>query len=674
MSLPRRLQTFDAFLGEQSGIHSIILPDIFSSGGSQNVWMDRYARVRRILGFSARGAAVTTNIGGDPTLVRNYFPYRDTVGGGTFTRQVLGVFDDGDDEWELHFSTDEGATWTFIEDFGASSVGSIASFSQFGINLYIANGTSPVRKWDGTTLTNAGATQMAAPTLASAGTGNLSGSFLVKIVPRKSDGTRKPASVTSDAIALEGNALDITWVADVDPDVVGYEEYRSTGTGKLLYYVQFIEGGASTTARDNIEDITILENRVCEEHGDAPPQAYIITAHKQREFYFNTDAFPQRGSFSDPGNPESVYAENFIEFQDGETQGDIITGAVGNFESQCVVYQERSVWTVSGTGDVIGNKYDWNRIKTNCGAGSVSQRVIVKVPAGAKYFDSKGREQQTTTVTLAYLTPLKDIRLFDGDNDIIFSFPVSVALSRMNYAQRRKAHALHDQMRHEIAWLFASESADEPSTAVVWNYQWGVWYQRPAWAFSAAVNLETADDASLCLGGSGDLDVGGLSYKLWDTNFANGVSYRGKWMTKTLYGMNEGTQPAISFQKRFRWVEPLFEVSQNLDILVGWLEGDAPDESDPVNTSTISPDTEILMTSDGEVILTSDGDEIHAALNSKLGHVSFQDADGQYLHGSGIRIVFEDGPTVGEWSLEAFTLCYQILPGLRRRQPAALNP
>jgi hypothetical protein len=103
----------------QEGIHSIILPDIFSSGGSQNLYIDKYGRAKRILGYDNQNAsALTTNTGGSATRVRGLFPYKQTAGG-TTTRRLIGAFDDATDEWELHYSNDSGATWTFLYDAGA---------------------------------------------------------------------------------------------------------------------------------------------------------------------------------------------------------------------------------------------------------------------------------------------------------------------------------------------------------------------------------------------------------------------------------------------------------------------------------------------------------------------------------------------------------------------------
>lgn len=673
MSLPLRLQLIDSFLGSEQGIHSVILPDTFSSGGSLNVWIDRYARVRRILGYQAQGPAVTTNVGGNATLIRNLFPYRQTGNGVPFLRQLMGTFDDGTDEYELWYSTDEGTSWTFVSDFGASSVGSITCFAQFGDELYITNGVTTPRVWDGVSIANAGSTQLAAPTTAANGTGVLYGSYKVKIVPRKSDGSRKPGSLTSVALSLEGQAMDVTWVADADTDVVGYEEYRTTGTGDVFYFSNYIDGRLTVTTTDNNEDLLILEQRTLEEHGDAPPTTYICCAHKQRMWWLNQSTKPQRGTYSDAGDPDSVWEENFIEFQDAETQGDLITGAVGNFEGQLVVFEERSIWTVSGTGSIIGNTVDFNRTKTNAQTGAVSHRSITRVPAGARYIDQTGQTQTTATVALAYFTPLGDIRLFDGDNDIIISHPMADTVSALNYAQRQKTHLLHDNHRQEISWMFAKDANSEPSTAVVWNYRWGVWYERE-WTFASAAEMETATEADVHIGGSSSRTTGGIAFDLWNGNTFNGVGFTAQWMTKTLYGIGDTGKPIPAYQKRWRWADILFTTDFDVEINIEWLQGDAPNNADAVGSVTITPGTDILVSSDGDTIVTFDGDEINLAMDTSQKRARFADSDGRYLHDSGIRLRIGDSISTGSWAMEAFTLAYQVLPGLARRRGAPLNP
>ena len=672
-AIPLRVQLLDSELGTQQGIESLILPDYFSSGGSINVWMDRYARVKRILGYSAQGAAVTTNTGGSATRIRNLFPYRKTSGA-SFTRQLIGFFDDATNEAELWYSTDNGVTYTFIQDFGAGSIDTICDFAQFGDELYITNGVVAPRVWSSTAISTVGATQLAAPTLGTVVTGNLSGSYQWKIVPRKNDATRKPGSVASAATSLQSDGVTATWVADADTDVVGYEIYRTTGTGDIYYFVDYVDGRTTVTYADNIEDLTILENRVLEEHGDAPPSgAYLCVSHKQRMWWLRTDTNPQRGSYSDPGDPASVYAENYIEFQDAETQGDIITGAAGNYEGMLVVFEERSIWTVSGTGQVIGNIIDFNRTRTNAQTGAVSDRSIVRVPAGARYADQTGQIQTTATVALAYMTPLKDVRLFDGDNDICIHYPLVDLINTLNYQQRRKVHTLHDTTRQEIAWMFPADSESEISTAAVWNYRWGVWYERE-WTFASAAELESSSEAAVLVGGSSSLTAGGITYELWDSNTFNGTAFTAQWMTKTLYGTNEQAQPSPSYQKRFRWVDLLFETDQNLEILVEWLAGDSPDNADAVGSSTITPDTDTIVTADGDTIVTAQSDEIRTAAQTSIKRVKFAKSDGRYLHDSGIRLRIGDSVSTGSWALKGTALAYQILPGLKRRQAAAVNP
>ncbi len=174
MSVPLQVQLFDAFLGSQEGIHSIILPDLFSSGGSQNLWIDKYGRAKRILGYANQNVAgVTTNAGGSATKLRHLFHYKTTAGGSTVRREI-GCFDDATDEWELHYSTDSGTTWTFLYDAGASSINRIPDFAQFGDELFIANGVIDPRKLSATTIAAAGATQSPTPAAAeSSSSGNL---------------------------------------------------------------------------------------------------------------------------------------------------------------------------------------------------------------------------------------------------------------------------------------------------------------------------------------------------------------------------------------------------------------------------------------------------------------------------------------------------------------------
>jgi hypothetical protein len=99
VSVPLQVQLFDAFVGSQEGIHSIILPDIFSSGGSKNVYIDKFGRVVKIAGYTKQNsAAFTTNTGASAAMLRGLIPYRGTAGG-SVTRKLIMVMDDQVNEW-----------------------------------------------------------------------------------------------------------------------------------------------------------------------------------------------------------------------------------------------------------------------------------------------------------------------------------------------------------------------------------------------------------------------------------------------------------------------------------------------------------------------------------------------------------------------------------------------
>lgn len=671
MPTPTQVQLFDSFAGSQEGIHSIILPDIYSSGGSQNLWIDKYGRAKRILGYdNQNAAAVTTNTGGSATRLRSLFPYKQTEGG-TTTRRLIGCFDDATDEWELHYSNDSGATWTFLYDAGAGSINQIPDFAQFGDDLYIANGKIVPRKLQDTTIAEAGATQSPTPASAlSSSAGVLLGTYQYKLVSLVS-GVRQAGSNTSTALAVQDKKVDLTWTADANGSVTGYEVYRTTGTGSVYYFVDYVDLRTTEAYTDNTSDLTILENRILAEHGDPPPTVYFCEPHGQRMWWLREDDHPTRGYFSDPGNPESVLTEsNYLEFSDQQTIGDVITGGVGNFEGMLVVGTERAIWTVSGTGQIIGNIVDWTRTRTNAQIGWVHHRTVARIPAGSKYTDQHGQPQITNVVTLAYLTPLNEVRLFDGDNDVIISRPMATTLATINYSARTKAHCLPDTTRGEVTWFIPAGSNSEPSTAVTWNYRWGVWYERPLWtSMACAVDADTATQSSLLLAGEASTTTGGFCYQLWTGNSANGSSFRAQWMTKTLYGVNDQAQPAMSHTKRWRWADLLFETEQSVTLTVEWLNGNTPDNAASFGSTTIAPAAVGILTSDGDTLTSADGDDLVVSQSSTNARALLKNSAGDFLHDPGMRLRVYDNAANGSWSLEAMNLAYQIMPGLNRRMP-----
>lgn len=667
MPVPIQTQLFDAFLGTQEGIHSVILPDIFSSGGSKNVYIDKFARVSQIGGYTkVNAAAYTTNVGASAAMVRALIPYRST-GGGAFARKLIYVLDDQTNEWEIWASSDGGATGSFLYDAGAGSVGQVPDAAQFGDNLYITNGKVAPRIYNGTAILATGLLQSPTVTATDSGvSGNLKGNYKYKLVSTIA-GARQAGSTPSTSLLLVDKQGSLSWTADADVTVDGYEVYRTTGTGTIYYYLTTISGRLTVAYTDNISDTTLLEQRILEEHGDNPPVAYFCEPHKQRMWWLRTDASPTIAYWSDPGEPESVYALNNLDFSDSETVGDVITGALGNYEGLLVVFTEKALWTVSGTGAVIGDFPDWSKQRTNAQTGCVTHRSAVRIPAGAKYTDSQGKDQLTSVTSIAYFTPLGDIRIFDGDNDLIVSYPVLDTLRSFNYAQRAKIHAIIDSANDQAIWFVPTGAAGEPDVCVSWNYRHGVWYVWRTMPFSSSCDLDSSSDASTLLVGESLTTKGAYIYSFLNGNSFDGSNIEAIWMTKTLSGVTQDGQPAISNTKRWRWADLLFRISQDVDITIGWMQGNSPDTASVIASITVSPDAQLLMTADGSLILAADGSSILLSSESAQAQALLQTATGDYLHDEGIRLRVGTNGTAGGWSLEAMQLAYQILPGLKRR-------
>lgn len=669
MSQPLTIQLFDAFMGTAEGIHSIILPDIFSSGGSQNVYIDKFARVVKIAGYAKQNvSAFTTDTGASTAIVRGLIPYRKTAGG-SITRKLLFVLDDGTDEWEIHVSSDNGVTKSFLYDAGATAVGQIPDAAQFGDSVYICNGKLQPRVYDGTSIAATGLTQSPTITATDATTsGNLLGNYTYKLVSTIA-GVRQNGSVTSTSLLLSNHQATLGWTADSNVLVDGYEIYRTTGTGSTYYYLTSIGGRLTVAYTDNISDQTILDNRTLEEHGDAPPVAYFCEPHKQRMWWLRTDTYPTRGYWSDAGSPQSVYTNDFLDFSDSETVGDQITGAVGNYEGLLVVGTEKAIWTVSGTGAIIGDITDWTKLHTNASTGWVTSRSVVRIPAGSKYTDQTGQHQTTTVSSLAYFTPLGDIRIFDGDNDLIVSHPVRDTVRAFAYQYRAKVWAMVDSVNDQAIWCFPSSTSSEPDTIVVWNYRFGVWYKWTTMPFGHGVELDTSSAAALLLTGETNLSKGAYIYAFLSGTSFDGSSIAAQWMTKTLYGVDKDGKAALSNRKRWRWLDVLFRVDQTLAITVEWLSGASPDTASAIDAVTITPLAKTIVTSAASTILTANSSSILVALQSAQSTALLHSAtaSGDYLHDEGIRIRVKTNDMSGGWALEAMQLAYQLLPGLKRR-------
>jgi hypothetical protein len=417
-----------------------------------------------------------------------------------------------------------------------------------------------------------------------------------------------------------------------------------------------VEGRLTTAYTDDIEDLEILENRPLTDHGDAPGVGtYFCEPHKDRIWWLRTDTNPLRAFWSDLGIADSVGESSYLDFSDAETGSDVITGAFGGFEGQLLVFTERSVWTVSGTGAVIGNIVDFFRKRSNAQAGTVSHRTVVKVPEGSIFVDERGDPQKIGRSALAYLTPYNDIRIFSGDNDTIISHPIKEALAQLNYANRAKCHAFHDVETGHIVWLYPHAGATEPNRAVAWNYRLGSWHRWFTLPFASAAVLDASGDAQLILAGSSSTATGGYVYEFWDTNAFDGSAIDCRWMTNTIYGQagtgvykgRDAAVQALPYRKRWRWADFYIQTTAGVTLTVEWFPGHTPEGGTAFFSRTFTPDDTLRESTQDKVLL--------------------KNGTGRYLHDEGIRLRISDNASNGSWALEALSLAFQVISGLKRR-------
>lgn len=677
-----------AFLGEDESIPSLALAAVFASGGNRNSFLDQYGRARTIFGYTQTTAVGIVSQRGTAMRGRGMYMYGQR-NGNAVTHQLLCVFEDDQGSWEVHVSYDYGRTFQFLLDAGTRA-GAIPDFAQLGTTLILTNDAlvSQPLQWDGNTLTAIANVQLAAPTFTDAGVGQLMGKYRWKIVPVKADGTRKLGSLPSALTVLTNRKATIGWNADAD--AASYEVYRTTGTG-VVYYFEGAVKAPTVTFTTNQHDLEIIGNQTLISHGDTPVAGFAhCEAHAGRMWYGTSPTALRSWFYSDPGLPTSLYAENVIDFTDEESATDISVGAVGNFKRLFVAFLERSVWVVSGSGTFNGPVIDYVRRRTDATTGAVSIRAVCRVPAGARYRNAKGESQVTNDVALAYLTPQLDIRLFDGNDDEIISFPKAVTLKRLTYAQRRKAHVVTDKTRGEFTWVFPADGNDECSLGVTWNYHFGTWDERDIWPINHSVETDSPDAASVILGVNATktegavVAPGAVVLKLWDGTSAGGAAFTSRLMTSTLYGVADNIdqptlqgQPMFSVTKRWRWAELLSFIFPQTTLLVESLPGEADDDADPFGSVEVTNPTEAIVSADGQPIQSADGQPVMAEITDmrprrimlNVGRSSdFSDGSNnpRYLHSRGIRLRFTCVSSTGGFMAIGANIAYQVLRGLKR--------
>ncbi len=646
MASPLQVSVYTTLLGTDEGTNPVALPEVFSSGGSLNVYIDELGRAKKILGWTVQNSTPIVMNGTGTSAILGWLHAYNTAGAQHIIASVYNFVG----EQQLWVSTDLGVTWTFKYNVGGFA--GPAAVAQYGSTLYIVHGT-PAAKYNGSTIVAVAPTQSPTPTITDSASGQaLNGTYSYKLVSVEASGLRHSGSLVSNVAQVQNEAIALNWTADADTNVTGYEIYRTTGTGKVFWFVGYIEGRTTTSYTDNTPDRIVLENRALQEHGDAPPSSGFCTVHKDRMWWLRAGTYT-RAYFSDVGLPESVGTNNFLDFAEYDGRQGDITGAIGNFEGRLIVGTQTGIWTVSGTGAVIGGIVDFRKQKTNAQQGWIHQNQVIRVPEGALYRDELGTLHRTEKVTLAYPTFAGDIRIFDGDNDTVISSAVRSSLSDPRTILASFASTLHDEKRGHIIFFFSPTGAHGQQDAVVWNYRYGVWY---VWHFpvriNGAVSVGTGTvGQTLLLGGH---DTVGRCLKFWNGNSFGGSNINAKWMSGPIYGRlgedtegREQSRPALPFTKRWRWVDLILETTMGSTLQIKWYKGQVGDDGDEVAREYVQP---------------SD-----VALASSQRRIQLKTNDGRFLHDEAVRFSVEDDSTAGSWSLEGFSVGFQVLQGLKRR-------
>lgn len=645
--------TIGAFLGDSQAQSVWSLPSIYSSSGSQNLYINKLGQIRTIDGFTRQAEEpYLTNTGGSSAMVRGLYMFR-RIAAGTTTRQLMIVLDDQVNEWELWSSTDLGVSQTFIADLGASSVGYIPDWATFGDQLFITNGVMTPRMWDGTTLTLVGGTQLAAPTLADGGAGALNGAgYKYKVIPILANKVRKIGSVASASLDVQNRCITVSWTADADSNVLGYEIWRTTGSGLDFYLVAYSDGRTVVSFTDVMTDRDLLTRAVLSvvaSHGDAPPAGlYFCVPHKGRMWWGRTDTFPRRWYWSDPGDPDSVYTDrNYTDCTDAKSLGDVSTGGTGDFEGMIVLWHEKTVWTISGTGQIVEGVIDWRKRRSNAKTGAVTHRAVVRVSEGAVYLGQEGGPIKTRGNMLAFLTPQKDVRLFDGQNDTIISFPKKDTLARLTKAHAHKAYAYDDEDHGMYVWVLPVDGGTEPSLSVAWNYWYGTWHEWPGTNFGHVVTAESSANVNLLIAGEARTSSGAFLYQLWSGGTQAGADIVATFMSKPIYPpLVDGGPPNISQEKRLESILLLFEKEAfPVNFTFGFLPHDAADGDTPT------------------IVRAALNASSRVRIPARMGPAATN--PGKFFFGTGWRLKLTSTAS-GPWTLKAMDQTYLPLAGQTR--------
>lgn len=652
MSLPIITQTFQGFRGDHEDLSIALIPDIFSPSESQNVEIDKLGEIVKILGYAKKNsAAITTDTGGSAVTIAGLYFYR-SISSGTIARRLVAILDDGSNEYEIWHSTDAGVNWSFLKDLGSGPVGNVPRFAQWGNTLYITVGSGAPQSYDGSSVADTGGTQSPTPTLTeSASVGPSSGNYECIILSMVGK-TRQVASVVSSQVQLAKKKGTVSWTADGNGSVTGYEIYFTSGSGLRFYLAGYVDGRTTVAFTHDLSDSNLIQFRVLDEYGNAPASgSRMVGIHKQRTYWDRGSAAPDEWEYSTPSDPDGIGANNTLVLRDPNGPRDQNTGISGNYKGMAIFWQEFTVWRLSGTGVVINNVPDLRLEKTNATVGAVSDKSVVELPKGARYVDEEGNLITLSEPTLAYFSTFMDVRVFDGDGDTLVSNPKADWLADVQYQYRHLIWAEHDKRQGKIRFHAPHGSGQAVvNKAIEWDYFKGAWTEVSQTPFASGCESETSTSPQVLMTGESRVATGGFVYtnKSGNSYDGTGNDITAKFWTVPLGGIDKDGAPAADRTKRLRRIQVVMKAqASSLNLTIKTYGDFADSGATPHGTYTLDMAASNATHLVGRVVLR-------------------EPAKDEFLEAKAPRLELTDTSDDPAWGIEKIILEYQVLPGRRR--------
>lgn len=239
----------------------------------------------------------------------------------------------------------------------SSFTGARTVFAQLGGRLFVANGTDPNRKFNGTNVTRMGQgtpTSLSAPSTSS---GSLNGTrnYKATLVSTAANGSfeSEPTAATAVSYAAQKGTFSAPSVPATDPQVDRWNLYATVSGGATYYRVNTTPVSAASTIQDNLTDDllqagvqidTLLDN--------SPPLGpFTLVAVHQGRLVGIYASEPNTLYWSDIGldtagiypKPENWPPRNRLVF--GDNGGTAITAIVSFFD-WLVVFQNFGCWAI----------------------------------------------------------------------------------------------------------------------------------------------------------------------------------------------------------------------------------------------------------------------------------------------------------------------------------------